>query len=129
MLSVTKPNCEFSFLLNEEKFHSRTTHALLFSARVQWLIADFNECRDDASEIVMFPRGLEWEGGQRRRVAHQREACGCMSKFSLVLLEADEVFYCTAQSLPKHSEREANLALLHFVVSKSKKNLPGFTSG
>lgn len=47
--------------------------------------------RDGVSEIVGFPRGLEWEGGQRRSVAHQREACGvCPSShwFSLKLMKS-----------------------------------------
>lgn len=82
MLSITKLNCEFSFLLNEEKLNSRTTLSpLFFSAGMQLLVADLNECRDDVPEAVRFLSSLEQEGGQRS-ITDQREARGCMSKFS-----------------------------------------------
>lgn len=120
--------CEYSFWQNEDKFQPRKT-LLPFAGRLQLLIAGSNASRDEEPEVVRFLRSLRWEGGQRRTIAGQREACRYVSKSSLMQAEPDEVFYCIAQFLSKPLQRRANLALHCFVGSKGNENLPGFISG
>lgn len=120
--------CQYSSWQNEDKFQPRKT-LLPFAGRVQSLIAGSNASRDEEHEVVRFLRSLRWEGGQRRSIAGQREACRYMSQSSLVQAEPDEVFYCTAEFLSKPLQRKANLALHRFVGSKGNENLPGFISG